>query len=123
MIDALIAGRLYGKPQSRTSKNGNAFATAKVRTPMANGESAFVNVIAFSDLAKTALLALSEGDSVAMAGELKVSTYTDKDGAAKPSLDLIAHAVLTEYHVARKRKAMAEPAESVAPDRAHAAGG
>ena len=66
---------------------------------------------------------VSEGDSVAMAGELKVSTYTDKDGAAKPSLDLIAHAVLTEYHVARKRKAMAEPAESVAPDRAHAAGG
>ena len=42
MIDALIAGRLYGNPQSRTSKNGNAFATAKVRTPMAYGEASFV---------------------------------------------------------------------------------
>src|SRR5208337_5410929 len=109
MIDALIAGRLYGKPQARTSKNGNAFATAKVRTPMANGESAFVNVIAFSDTAKAALLALEEGDSVAIAGELKVSTYQAADGTARPSLDLTAHAVLTEYHVARKRKAMVKP--------------
>lgn len=117
MIDALIQGRLYGQPQSRTSKNGNAFATAKVRTPMANGEASFVNVIAFSDAAITALLALSEGDSVAIAGELKVSVYTDREGAAKPSLDLTAHAVLTEYHVSRKRKAVTE---SEAP--AHAAG-
>jgi len=119
MIDAIIAGRLYGNPQSRTSKNGNAFAIAKVRTPMTNGESAFVNVIAFSDTAKTALLALSEGDSVAIAGELKVSTYTDKEGTARPSLDLTAHAVLTEYHVVRKRKAVTEPAE---PERARAGG-
>jgi single-stranded DNA-binding protein len=106
MIDALIAGRMYGTPQSRTSKNGNTFATAKVRTPMANGESSFVNVVAFSDTARTSLLALTEGDSVAIAGELKVSTYTDKDGVTRPSLDLTAHAVLTEYHVQRKRKAV-----------------
>src|SRR6266481_5563340 len=98
MIDALIAGRLYGTPQHRTSKNGNAFATAKVRTAMANGESSIVNVVAFSDTARTALLGLAEGDSVAIAGELKVSTYTDKHGAARPSLDLTAHVVLTEYH-------------------------
>jgi single-stranded DNA-binding protein len=112
MIDALIAGRLYGKPQARTSKAGNAFATAKVRTPMANGESAFVNVIAFSDSTRAALLALGEGDSVAIAGELKVGTYTDKEGAARPSLDLTAFVVTTEYHVARKRKAVTVSAES-----------
>jgi single-stranded DNA-binding protein len=106
MIDALIAGRLFGKPQARTSKSGNSFATAKVRTPMPNGESTFVNVIAFSNTAKAALLALGDGDSVAIAGELKVSIYTGQDGVAKPSFDLVAHAVLTEYHVSRKRKAM-----------------
>jgi single-stranded DNA-binding protein len=108
VIDALIAGRLHGKPQVRTAKNGNTFATAKVRTPMANGESAFVNVIAFSDTAKPALLALQEGDSVAIAGELKVGTYTAKDGTARPSLDLTAHAVVTEYHVSRMRRAVAD---------------
>lgn len=112
MIDALIAGRLYGTPQSRTSRNGNAFAIAKVRTPMANGESSFVNVIAFSDTAQAALLALADGDSVALAGELKVSVYTNKDGEAKPSLDLTAHAVLTEYHVSRRRKTMTAADES-----------
>jgi single-stranded DNA-binding protein len=108
MIDALIQGRLFGNPQSRTSKNGNPFATAKLRTPMANGESAFVNVIVFSNSAMTALMALQEGDSAAFAGELKVGVYTDKNGEARPSLDLTAHAVLTEYHVQRKRKAVTE---------------
>jgi single-stranded DNA-binding protein len=111
VIDALIAGRIYGIPTERTSRNGNAFATAKVRTPMANGEVAFVNVIAFADIAKAALLALADGDSIAISGELKVSTYVDKAGDAKPSLDLVAHAVLTEYHVQRRRKAMAEAEE------------
>jgi hypothetical protein len=33
MIDALIAGRLHGKVQRRTSKNDHGYATAKVRTP------------------------------------------------------------------------------------------
>jgi single-stranded DNA-binding protein len=108
MIDALIAGRLYGTPTERTSQNGNRFVTAKVRAPMANGETMFVNVIAFSDAAKTALLALAEGDSVAISGELKVSTYNDKNGTSRPSLDLTAHAVLTEYHIQRKRKAVGE---------------
>jgi single-stranded DNA-binding protein len=112
MIDALIAGRLYGTPQRRTSKNGNAFVTAKVRTPMANGESTFINVVAFNDTAINAMLALGEGDSVAIAGELKVSVYQSADGTARPSLDLVAHAVLTEYHVIRKRRAI-ESAESV----------
>lgn len=106
MIDALIQGRLYGRPKSRTTKSGSAYTTAKLRTSMANGEAAFVNVISFSDAAVSALLALDDGDCVAIAGELKVGTYTDKDGTARPSLDLTAHSVLTEYHVSRKRKAV-----------------
>lgn len=121
MIDALIAGRLFATPQRRTSKTGNPFATAKVRTAMVNGESAFVNVVAFADAAVAALLALGEGDSVALAGELKVSTFTDKGGVAKPSLDLVAYAVLTEYHVQRKRKAVSGEPEP-ARERASAEG-
>lgn len=116
MIDALIAGRLHGKPMSRTSKSGNEYTTAKLRAPMANGETVYVNVIGFSDAAVNALLALDDGDSVAIAGELKVSTYTDKEGTAKPSLDLTAHAVLTEYHVTRKRRAVTDtPDRALAP--------
>jgi len=47
MIDAIIAGRLYGAPIARTSNAGRPFATRKLRVPTANGETAFVNAIAF----------------------------------------------------------------------------
>jgi single-stranded DNA-binding protein len=115
MIDALIAGRLYGKPQPRIDRNEKPFATAKLRTPMAGGESVFVNVVAFGERAATAVLALQDGDSVAMSGELSIKVYTGKDGVAKPSVDLIAHAVISEYHVVRKRRAMSESQPSEAP--------
>jgi single-stranded DNA-binding protein len=106
LIDALIAGHLYGAPEERTSKNGNPYAVAKVRTATASGKVVFVSVIAFNPAAVTALLALSEGDSVALSGELTANAWMDKTGTARPSLDLVAHQVLTEYHVTRKRKAL-----------------
>ena len=31
MIDALIGGKLYGKPSSRTSQQGKPFVVAKVK--------------------------------------------------------------------------------------------
>jgi single-stranded DNA-binding protein len=106
MIDALIAGRLFGAPASRTSKTGKSFSTAKVRAPTRDGEALFVNVIAFDRAAVIALLALHDGDSVAISGELSIGIYTAKDGTTRPSLDVVAHVVTTEYHVARKRKAV-----------------
>ena len=119
MIDALVAGRIYGTPGERTSKAGTRFATAKIRVSMRGDETAWVNVVAFSTSAVDALLALGDGDSIAISGELKVGTYTDKAGVTKPSIDLVAHVVLTPYHVARKRKA----ARSSSADPASADGG
>ena len=117
MIDALIAGRIYGTPEERTSKNGNLFAVAKARIPTADGEAQFVNLIAFRDSARTALLALDDGDSVAIAGELRLTAYVGRDGLPHPGVDLTAHQVLTEYHIARKRRATApaEPKRAAAP--------
>lgn len=34
MIDALIAGKLRGKPQQRTGQSGKPFVVAKVRAPL-----------------------------------------------------------------------------------------
>ena len=66
MIDALISGKLMGTPSQRTSKNGNHFTVAKVRVP--NGDEAvFCNVICFAEGVQAALLALGDGDAVAMA--------------------------------------------------------
>ena len=106
MIDALISGKLYGQPTERTSKTGKPFALAKVRAAGGDGESLFVNVIAFDAAPCTALLALGDGDSVALSGSLTPKVWTDKEGNARPGLDLVAHQVLTAYHVTRKRNAM-----------------
>jgi single-stranded DNA-binding protein len=105
MIDALIAGRMHGAPKIRTSQAGKRFATCTVRTATRDGAAVFVNVICVDAVAVTAVLALSDGDSVALAGELTPKVYTPQGGEPRPSLDLLAHAVISPYNVARKRKA------------------
>jgi len=107
MIDAIVSGRLYSPAAERTSASGNRFVVAKVTAAGGNGESLLVSVIAFSQAARTALLALEAGDSVALSGSLTPKVWTDRNGEAHPQLDLVAHAVLTAYHVRRKRKAVA----------------
>lgn len=109
MIDGLIAGKLHGQPAERTGANGKPFVTAKVRAAGGDGEALFVNVITFSRSVGDALLALGDGDSVALSGTLTPKVWTDKQGATRPALDMVAHAVLTAYHVERKRRAMAPP--------------
>lgn len=108
MIDALVAGKLWKTPEERRSNAGKTFVTANVRAADGDGEAVFVNVVAFSDSAKAALLALEDGDSVSLAGTLKIGTYEARDGSVKPSISMVAAKVLTAYHVARKRRAVAE---------------
>ncbi|MGE8614670.1 MAG: hypothetical protein ACN6PF_20410 [Achromobacter veterisilvae] len=57
MIDALIAGKVYGQPKKGMGKNGSPYVTAKVRAAGGDGEVLFVNVITFSESAGQALLA------------------------------------------------------------------
>ncbi|BAP88731.1 hypothetical phage protein [Burkholderiales bacterium GJ-E10] len=70
MIDALVAGKLYGKPQSRTAGNGKTYVIAKLRAAAGDGESLFVNCITFDKATGDRLLALDDGDSIALAGAL-----------------------------------------------------
>jgi hypothetical protein len=61
MIDALIAGRLYGKVTEREAKNGSRFAVCKIRVATAGGDGCiFVSAITFNPIAIAALLALSD---------------------------------------------------------------
>jgi hypothetical protein len=111
MIDALVAGKLYGQPKQMTSKAGKLFATAKVRAAAGEGEALFVNVIAFDADTVAALLALGDGDSMALAGNLAPKVCTDREGHHRPAVDLVAHQVLTAYHVTRKRKGVQKPVD------------
>ncbi|MDR6409740.1 UNVERIFIED_ORG: single-stranded DNA-binding protein [Burkholderia sp. 1595] len=126
MIDALIAGKLFGAAVERTGQSGKAFVTAKVRATDSDGEGQFINVVAFDDRAKTALLALSDGDSVSVSGAMKIGTYEARDGTTRISISMVAAAVLTSYHVRRKREAVAqasgpkpEPPERATATRKH----
>jgi single-stranded DNA-binding protein len=105
MIEALVAGKLHGQPAQKISKTGKPFVVAKVRAHAGEAD-VFVNVIAFSQAACEALLALGDGDAVALAGSLTPKAWTDREGTARPALDLVASQVLTACHVTRKRKAL-----------------
>ena len=105
MIEALISGKLQGQPSEKMAKTGKPFVTAKVRVHAGEAD-VFVNVIAFSESACTALMALDSGDAVSLAGSLTPKAWTDREGVVRPALDMVASQVLTAYHVARKRKAV-----------------
>ncbi|CAN0619734.1 Single-strand binding protein/Primosomal replication protein n [Burkholderia multivorans] len=109
MIDGLVSGRLYGEAQIRTGQNGKRFVTCKVRATAGDGEALFVNVIAFDEEVQTALLALGDADSVSLSGALTPKVWTDKNGLVKPALDMVAHGLLTAYHMQRKRQAVHSP--------------
>lgn len=52
------------------------------------------------------MLVLDDGNAVSRAGNLTPKAWTDREGIARPALDLVASQVLTAYHVNRKRKAL-----------------
>jgi single-stranded DNA-binding protein len=112
MIEGLVSGKVYGRPEQRVGNNsGKPFVTAKVRAATAGGETLFVNVLAFDVTAQAALLALSDGDAVSLAGTITPKVWIDREGQPRPALDVIASGVLTAYQVKRKREAVngAEP--------------
>ncbi len=107
MVEGLVAGTLVGLAETRQGKNGTTFALAKLRAQTSDGDSLIVNVIAFAAEASAALMALDDGDAVALAGALTPKVWTDKQGNTRPALDMVATQVLTAYHAARKQQAMA----------------
>jgi len=112
MIDAIISGRLISKPQRHADKTGKPFAVGRVRAQMGTTETTIVNVVCFATTAARMLLALGEGDSIAVTGSLTVKTFAAHHGTWKPSLDLVGHALLVTYHAQARREAMAEPPET-----------
>ncbi len=70
MIEGLVTGTLIGHAEERQGKHDSAFVLVKVKTQSGEGESLIVNVIAFAAEARAALLALDEGDTVAVSGAL-----------------------------------------------------
>lgn len=107
MIESLILGKLHGKPVQRMSKAGKPYTTARLRVSAGGeGESQFVGVTAFSDAVQATLLALGEGDALAVAGTMSIKTWVNREGVAVPDVSIIAAQVLSVYHLKRKRQAV-----------------
>ncbi len=105
MIEGLVTGTLVGLAEQRQGKNDTTFVVARVKTAPGEGAPLIVNVIAFAPEACAALLALDEGDTLAVAGALTPKVWTDKQGNTRPALDMVASQVLTVYQADRKRGA------------------
>ena len=125
MIEGLVGGNLWKSPEQRTAKiTGRSYVYCMVRTPMKDRDPIVVNVTAFDEGVCRALMALDDGDAVALAGPLTVRAWTDKKGEIRPGLDMVAVQLLTPYHVSHKRRAMeAQPYSNAQKTRAEMARG
>lgn len=115
MIRALIVGELRTDPQQRTTKNGNAFALARLSVSMGDQGRVSCSLIVFEAEAVTRLLQLRAGASVAAAGTLKVGTFDGTDGTVRASLDMVADEITAT--TPRPKKPKSAPAH-----RAHQGG-
>jgi single-stranded DNA-binding protein len=88
----LITGTLHRDPVMRTAKTGTPFATALLRAE-SQGETLWVNVVAFSEAAQAELLGIKTGEALSIQGSLKVSVY-EKNGEHLASPDVVASHVL-----------------------------
>ncbi|MEZ5705923.1 MAG: single-stranded DNA-binding protein [Burkholderiaceae bacterium] len=94
MIDGLVAGRLMGDAVRRLDRAGHNYVVARVLARNRGDEEFIVNVIAFEDAPGEALLGLSDGDALSLAGALTPKVWVDKQGNHRPSLDMVTHRVL-----------------------------
>ncbi|MGZ9117222.1 MAG: single-stranded DNA-binding protein [Methylocystis sp.] len=101
-IHALAAGKLFGTPEQRTSKNGTRFTKATLLV-VASTERQFVTLFAFSQSAQDELERLGEGDSLSVQGQLKAEVF-ERDGRSRVSLSMTVDHVLALRQPPRERK-------------------
>jgi len=111
-ITDLVTGKLIAAPEQRTGSSGKPYVRATLGAHDGEADS-LVSVIAFGSAAEQ-LGALAKGDTIAIQGRAKVSTWTGRDGTAKAGLSVTADVVLTAYALKQRRKALA-PAAPEAP--------
>jgi hypothetical protein len=90
-------------PEQRKDKNGHPYTVAKVRAIAGNGAAVWIFVIAFDDVPAAALLALGDGDSVALCGDLTPMGLDRQDGY-RPALPRY-HRASSDQRVSRHPQA------------------
>jgi single-strand DNA-binding protein len=96
-----VRGNVGTEPELKFSKNNLAFATFSVAyTPRTkkddqwvDGETMWFRVVQFGAKAEATVDTIKKGDAVLVSGDMKQSTYTDKEGKEKTSLEINAQDV------------------------------
>ena len=103
MNKVILLGRLTRDPEVRYSQGAQGTAVARYslavnRSYKREGEpdADFINVVAFGNRGEFAGKYFKKGQMVAVVGELRISSYTDKDGNKRWNTDVVA----TEQHFA-----------------------
>lgn len=77
-----------------------------------DGDTVWFNVVVFGSQAETVVDNYAKGDTVLIIGKFRQSTYTDKNGEIKTSLEINAESIAK---VARSSKSKPAAQEEVAP--------
>ena len=87
MIRALLTGTLHADPDSRTSKTGRPFVTARLRADAGDGATVWVSLIGFGQEGER-LATLKAGTAISVSGRAKLSSWLGKDGSPAAGLDM-----------------------------------
>jgi len=92
-IRALISGVLHTDPETRIGKSGKSFTTGKLRADAQDGGTTWISLVTFGNLADT-LAALKAGDSVSVAGKVKLTAWVNKTtGEPAAGMDLVVDSI------------------------------
>lgn len=107
MNKVILMGRLTRDPEVRYSQGAQGTAIARYtlavnRSFKRDGEpeADFINIVAFGNRGEFAGKYFKKGRQVAVVGELRISSYTDRDGNKRWSTDVMAE----EQHFADSKK-------------------
>lgn len=119
MNKVILLGRCVRDPEVRYSQGAQGTAVARYslavnRSYKKDGEpdADFINIVAFGKSAEFAGKYFKKGQLVAVEGELRINSYTDKDGNKRWSTDVLVN----KQHFAESKKDNQQaPAQDAAP--------
>jgi single-strand DNA-binding protein len=96
-----VKGNLGSDPDLKFSKNNTAYCNfslaytprKQVNGEWQDGETMWFKVVAFGTKAEAVADTFKKGDTVLVVGEMAQSTYTDKEGNEKTSMEITAKEV------------------------------
>lgn len=97
MIDGAIAGKIFGRPETRSGKGGRSAVLARMRAATAGAEGVQVNVAAYVHEVREILLSLDDGATVVLQGKIMPTLCKDEVGTIKPALEMEATVVLSVH--------------------------